>query len=252
MENERSIDNVISEFGTAQKKARRFNTAATIVGVVAAIGMIGLIAAFGMKYTSTERTLTGEVTQTKSDLETKLGELQLVKSELDNKQTEMTQLLETVKSGSPSAEVITTLQRDLSANQQKLANADQQITELKGLMSTMQNPDAVAALTRQLTEKESSIKTLKNHIIEKDRDIEVKGQALEVKDREIAVKNKTIAQKDDEISVKVKIIIDKENVINGKDRLIAESEKLIGFLKRQCGGKVIPKDPKRPKQPNIQ
>ena len=249
MENERSIDNVISEFGTAQKKARRFNAAATIVGVLASIGMIGVIAAFGIKYTSTEKTLTSEVIQTKSDLETKLGELQLVKSESDNKQTEMTQLLETIKSGSPSAEVITNLQRDLSANQQKLANADQQITELKGVMSTMQNPDAVATLTRQLTEKESSIKTLKNHIIEKDRDIEVKGQAIEVKEREIAVKNKTIAQKDDEISVKVKIIFDKEKIIDGKEKLINELERAIAILKQQCAGKGSPNDPKKP---NIQ
>jgi uncharacterized protein (DUF3084 family) len=252
MENEQSIDSVLSEFGRAQNKARRFSTAATVVGVLASIGMVGLIVAFGMKYTSTERTLTGEVTQTRSEMENNLGELQLVKSELENKQTELTQLLETIKSGSPSAEVITGLQRDLTANQQKLANADQQITELKGLMSTMQNPDAVAVLTKQLETKESSIKVLKNHLLEKDEEITVKGQAIEIKDKDIAAKSQTIAQKDDEISVKVRIILDKDKIIGGKDKWIGELERTIAFLKRQCAEKVNPKDSKDPKQPNIQ
>lgn len=193
MENEQSIDNVISEFGAAQKKARRFNTAATVVGVLAAIGMLGLIGVFGMKYTSTERTLTVEVSQTRSELETKLDELQLAKTELDGKQTELTRLQETVKSGSASAEVITNLQRDIAANQQKLTNANAQITELKGLMASMQNPDeAVAVLTKQLSEKESSLKAVREQVGEKNKIIGQRDNVIAEKDKAIAVRDRTI------------------------------------------------------------
>jgi chromosome segregation ATPase len=190
MENEQSINNVLSEFERSQKRARRFNTAATVVGVIAAVGMIVLIAAIAYKYTSTEKQLTGEVTQRKTELETKLGELQLAKSELENQQTELTRLQESVKKGSASADVITNLQRDLSANQLKLTNANDQINELKGLVSTMEttmrNPnEAVVTLTKQVAEKETHITALKNQIVEKDN-------VIATKDKTIAEKNRLI------------------------------------------------------------
>lgn len=179
MENEQSINNLLSEFDRSQKKARRFNMAATVVGVIAAIGMIGLIAVIAYKYTYTEKTLTSEVTQTKSELDTKASELQLTKTQLTTKQTELTRLQDTVKNGSGSADVITSLQRDLSANQLKLANANDQINELKGMVTTIQGrDDVVATLTKQLTEKENSINTLKNQVVEKDKAIAVKDETI--------------------------------------------------------------------------
>lgn len=184
MENEQSINDVLSQFDRDQKKARVFNTAATVVGVIATIGLIALVAAIAYKYTTAEKQLNVQVSQARTELDTRSGELQLAKTELDGKETELKRLQESVKSGSGSGELITSLQRDLTANQQKLVNANEQVNELKGLMASMQNPnEAVTTLTRQLAEKDASLTALKNQVVEKDRVIAAKDKTIADKER---------------------------------------------------------------------
>lgn len=182
MGNERSIDEVLSQFDREQKKARQFNMAATAGAFLAAVGLIALVVWVGVKYSSAEklsRQQLNEVERTKSVLDTKVGELELVKTERDNKQVELTRLQETVKTGSASKEVIADLQNQVKDNQLKLRNANEQISELKVLVSNTGDPDeAVATLSKQLAEKDTAIHLLKNQIIEKDKTIAEKDRLI--------------------------------------------------------------------------